>query len=138
MKRLIFVVVALLAGCVQMPPTAQDIQAKKFEAVSGKAVIYVVQPLGDSSNSGTVNLGDAGSITTQPGTYYRWEVAPGTHRIEGAGPFSAAAVVQAEAGKIYFVQHSVHGGIREGVSTVSLQQVGDAYGRRLVSLAQLI
>ena len=138
MWRMIFVVATLLAGCVQIPPTPQDIQAKRFDAVPGMAVIYIVRPATDSPNSGMIHLGNAGTIATQQGTYYRWEVAPGAHRIEGFGPSTAAVTVQTESGKIYFVQHTVQGNRRDGVKSMSLQQIGDAYGRKLVENAQLL
>ena len=139
MKRtLVIVALLLLAGCVQLPPTPQDIQAKRFEAIPDKAVIYIVRPGVDSPNGGPIVVGDLGMITTYQGTYYRWEVAPGTHRIYGFGPTSAAVTVRAEAGKVYFVQHTVLGNRRDGVQTMSLQQIGDGEGRRLVSGAQLI
>ena len=138
MWRMILVMAVLLTGCVQIPPTAQDIQAKKFEAIADMAVIYIVRPSIDSPNAGMINLGDAATISTYQGTYYRWEVTPGTHRIDGFGPWTASATVRAAAGKIYFVQHTVYGGRRHGVTGMSLQQVGDAYGRRMVEQAQLL
>jgi len=49
MRRLL-VVAVMLAGCVQLPPTPQDIQAKKFEGVPDKAVIYIVRDLPDFSD----------------------------------------------------------------------------------------
>jgi len=138
MKRVIFVLAMMLAGCVQIPPTPQDIQAKRFDVVPDKAVIYIVRPSIDSLNSGMISIGDSGTIATQQGTYYRWEVAPGMHRIQASGPYTAAVTVRAEAGKIYFVQHTVHGDVRRGVTGMALQQVGEAYGRRMVEQAQLL
>ncbi len=138
MWRMILVVAMLLTGCVQIPPSEQDIQARKFDAVSDKAVIYIVRSRLDSPNNGTINLGDAGTITTQSGTFYRWEVAPGTHRITSFGHGTAAVTLRAEAGKIYFVQHTVHGDRRHGVTNMHLQQIGDAFGRRMVEQAQLL
>jgi hypothetical protein len=38
----------ILAGCAQVPPSPQEIGAKKFEAVPDRAVVYIVQnPLGE-------------------------------------------------------------------------------------------
>jgi hypothetical protein len=128
----------LTAGCAQIPPSAQETQAKQFGAIVDKAVIYIVRPGLDSSNTGTLNLGDAGTITTHPRTFYRWEVAPGTHRITTFGAGTAAVTVRAEAGKIYFVQHVVHGDIRHGVTSAHLQRIDDSYGRTLVQRAQLL
>ncbi len=138
MWRAMLAVAILLAGCAQLPPTPQDIQAKRFEPVPDKAVIYIARATVDSPNAGTIVLGNVGTITTHPRTYYRWEVAPGTHRIEGFGPSTATANVRAEAGKIYYVQHTVHGGIRDGVRGMSIQQISEDTGRRLVNSGQLL
>ena len=40
--RNLLLAVALLAGC-QLPLTPEDLEARKFEAVPGKAVIYLVR-----------------------------------------------------------------------------------------------
>lgn len=138
MKRILMIAALLLAGCVQLPPTPQDVQAKKFETTADKAVIYIVRPIVDSSNSGMIVVGDLGIIATQPRSYMRWEVTPGAHRIYGFGASSAAVTVNAEAGKLYFVRHSVYGNIRTGVTTMSLQQVNEMEGRRLVEAAELL
>lgn len=94
----------LLAGFAQLPPSPQDIQAKKFEAVPDKAVIYLVRDYPDFGDvAATIWLGDKVKITTYPGTYYRWEVAPGTHRIAGQGVDIGTIAVKTERGRIYYV-----------------------------------
>ena len=92
--------VLLLAGCVQLPPSPQDIQAKKFEsATPDKSVIYIVRAPMDSREGGTISLDDNAQVTTYAGTYYRWEVAPGPHRIAGyAGQGVRVCRRPAEAG----------------------------------------
>ncbi len=125
-----------MAGCVQLPPTTQDIQAKRFESVPGKAVIYIARPRVDAPNGGSIVIGNDGVITTYEGTYYRWEVPPGTQVIRGYGVFTASVTLQAEPGRIYFVQQTVNGNRRDGAQSMSLQQVSDVQGRRLVSDAQ--
>ena len=128
-----------LAGCSQLPPTAEDIQSKKFEPVPGQAVIYIARQRVDSPNDGTIMIGNNGMITTYQGTYYRWETAPGAQRIRGYGSFNASVTVQAEAGKIYFVLHTVVGDPDDGgISSMHLQQVDERYGRQLVGAAQLL
>lgn len=139
MWRGIVIGLLLLAGCTQLPPTAEDLQSKKFETASGKAAIYIVRSRVDSPNDGTIMIGNNGMITTRQGTYYRWEVTPGTQRIQGYGPYNTSVTVQAEAGKVYFVQHTVVGDPDDGgVSSMHLQQVNERYGRQLVSIAQLL
>lgn len=130
--------VLLVAGCVQLPPTPQDIQAKKFESVADKAVIYIVRAPMDSRESGTISLDDYAQITTSPGTYYRWEVAPGPHRIAGYAGESGLVKLDTQAGKIYFVQHTVRGTRRSGWQFTSLQQIGEQDGRKIAMQSQLL
>lgn len=130
--------VLLIAGCAQLPPGPQDIQAKKFESVADKAVIYIVRTPMDSNEAGTVSLDDNAQITTFSGTYYRWEVAPGPHRIAGYAGETGLVQIDAQAGKIYFVQHTVRGTPRSGWLYSNLQQIGDQEGRRLVMQSRLL
>ena len=129
--------VLLIAGCAQLPPTPQDIQAKKFEAVADKAVIYIVRTPMDSREAGTILLDDYAQITTFFGTYYRWEVAPGPHRLAGYAGETGLLQFTAQAGKIYFVQHTVRGTPRSGWLSSNLRQIGEQDGRRLVMQSQL-
>ncbi|MBI4194941.1 MAG: hypothetical protein HY526_07675 [Betaproteobacteria bacterium] len=126
----------LLAGCVQLPPSPQDIQAKKFESIPDKAVIYIVRNPLDQRFSGTILLDDLGMVTTQAGTYYRWEVTPGPHRIAGYANESSVLRLQTEAGKLYFVQHSVVG-YRSPTGSF-LQLIPERDGRELVMRGELL
>ena len=137
MWRVLSVVLILLAGCVQLPLTPQDIQAKRFEAVPDRAVIYLVRDYPDFSDAATtVYLGDAATITTYAGTYYRWEAAPGTYRISGFGPDTGAIVLRVEAGRIYYVQQSVSIFFRFVQSYYQL--VAEPQGRAAVMRAVLL
>ncbi len=111
MRRQILILIALaLAGCTQLPPTPQDVQAKKFEAVSDKAVIYVVRDVADFSDlQSEITLGDKLSLKTYKGTYYRWVVPPGKHTISGYGQDIGTISVNAERDRIYYVAQSVTG-----------------------------
>jgi hypothetical protein len=128
----------LLAGCEQLPLTPQDLQAKKFEAVPDKAVIYVVRDYPDFSDvAATIYLGDAaGMITTYAGTYYRWEAEPGTHRISGFAGDMGAIVLRVEAGRIYYVQQRVSVFFRFAQSYYQL--VAEPQGRAAVMRAVLL
>lgn len=128
----------LLAGCVQLPPTPQDIQAKTFTSVPDRAVIYVVRTPLDSLEASGLWLDDSGPITTHPGTYYRWEVAPGSHRVAGYGPANESVTVTAVAGRIYFLEHTVIGTWRSGPQSTFLRQIEEREGRALVMRSQLL
>lgn len=133
----VLLIAVLLAGCAQLPPTPQDIQAKKFETVPDKAVIYLVRDHPDfSDRAATIWLGDAAMITTYPGTYFRWEVAPGTHRITGYGADIGTITLHAEAGRIYYVQQQLSPFLRYPQSYFYL--VSEPYGRSAVMRAVLV
>jgi len=129
-----FAVAAALAmiGCAQIPPSPQEIEDRKMEAVPGKAVVYIVQsPLGEYSAG--LAFDDGTQITTWPGTFYRWVTTPGTHTIRSAeGNLNASITLQVEAGKIYFVQHWVTG-IRGSTTDARLSRVDASTGRPLVT-----
>lgn len=126
----------LLAGCVQLPPSPQDIQAKKFESVPGKAVIYLVRNDPDISRlAAPVKLDDAIMGTSYAGTYFRWEVAPGRHRISGYASDNGEITLATEAGKIYFV-HQIVVGAR--VARSVFHTTDEDSGRRIVLRSGLI
>jgi hypothetical protein len=94
----------LVAGCAQLPQSPEDIQAKRFEPVAGQSVIYLIRDLPDfSDRAAPVMINYSTPITTYPGTYIRWEVAPGEHRIEGFAMDAGRIVLRTEPGRIYFV-----------------------------------
>lgn len=136
--RRILLIALLLAGCAQLPPTAEDIQAKKFIALPDASVIYVVRAGADSDEVSGLSFDDQPPITTFRRTYYRWEVAPGRHRIAGYASASESVTLTTEPGKIYFLKHTVWGTRRSGAQTTWLQQIGEREGRALVLRAQLL
>jgi hypothetical protein len=127
----------LVSGCVQLPPSPADIQAKKFEAVPGRSVIYIVRPPLDSSHPGVVTIDGTLQISTFQGTYNRVEVAPGTHLIEGVIPPSLRMVVDTQPGQIYFLRLWVRGSDRGGPTTAALEPISPEYGRTLVAQATM-
>lgn len=106
--------------------------------MADKAVIYIVRAQMDSNEAGTLQLDDNAQITTFSGTYYRWEVAPGPHRIAGISGETGLVQFDAQAGKIYFVRHTVRGSRRSGWQSTNLQQIGEQDGRKLVMQSQLL
>ncbi len=136
----VWVVVTMfaMAGCAQIPPSPQDVEAKRFNSLPDKSVIYVVRgrlgpPLGD-----TLSLDDRLQITTWAGTYYRWETEPGVQRIRGYASSNASITLKTERGKIYFVEHVVIGNSRDGVQNTFLQTLDEKTGRAFVRDAQLL
>jgi len=132
------IVAALLAGCAQLPPSPQDIEAKKFESMPGKAAIYVVRDSMSVGLGAPLWLDQGAQITMYQGNYHRWIVDPGSHTIAAIGVSSASIAIQAQAGKIYFVHFRVDGNIRVGVVSSALELMDDQAGRALVRQAVLL
>jgi len=138
--RRILLTVLLLAGCadLQLPPSPADVEAKKFETVPDKSVIYVVRTAMDSNEMAGLSLDDRGQISTYRGTYYRWEVAPGTHRVAGMGWSNTSVTLTTAPGKIYYLEHTVRGDQRAGATLAFLRPIGEQEGRALVARSQLL
>ena len=92
----------------------------------------------DSSEASGLMLDGVGQLTTYRGTYYRWEVAPGTHRVAGFGSAVESVTLTTTPGRIYFLEHTVLGDKDDGgVQFTALREISDQAGRNLVMRAQL-
>ena len=135
MKRML-IVSLLLAGCVQLPQTPADTEAKKFQVPSNQSAVYVVRAPMDSWEASSLSLGNA-PITTQRGTYYRWDVAPGTHRVSGF--WSESLTLTTAPGKAYFLEYTVIGDPHDGgVQLTRVRQINEQAGRQLVMSSELV
>jgi hypothetical protein len=130
-------VVLALAGCVQLPLTPQDIAARQFHGVPGKSVIYIVRDDPDfRSDPATILLDETGMVTTYPGTYYRWEVDPGRHRIAGFAGDSGAIHLQTAPDRIYYVQQRILP--FRAFTTSHFEPVNEHAGRSVVMRSTLV
>jgi hypothetical protein len=133
----LFALVLALAGCQQLPLTPEDIQARKFEAVPDKSVIYLLRDTADFSDvEAAVAFDGVMSLRTYPGTYYRWEVTPGTHQIQSFGGDTAQIRVQAERGKVHFVQQRVAG--RQFAPESTFELISESQARAVVQRSVLL
>ena len=138
MFRLLLVAALALAGCAPLPPSPQDLEAKRFEAVPGKAVIYLVRDLPDvSREAASVMLDDNLMGSTYPGTYFRWVVEPGRHQIRGFAGDSGTITIDVPPGGIYFVQQSFTRGFT-GFGHSFFRPIPEPYGRSAVLRGELV
>ena len=136
MRSTLFALLSVgLFGCAPLPSSAADMEAMPFQPVADKAVVYVVrQPL-DSEEAGWLMLDNGEQITTLPGTYYRWEIAPGKRKFINVMP-SAEATLDVQPGQIYFLRHTLRGTPRSGPQLAALTPIDPQLGRSLVSRSQ--
>jgi hypothetical protein len=130
----------LLVGCATpptLPPSPADVAAKRFEAAPGKSVIYLVRAYPDYSGDGTAILLDGTMVgTSYPGTYFRWEITSGAHRIAGFAGDSGGIDLDVRPGALYFVQQTLRQ--FHVTSGSSFRLVDAAHGQALVTRTVLV
>jgi hypothetical protein len=127
----------VLAGCAPLPPSPADIEAKRFDSVPGKAVIYVVRSEPDISREvSTLMLDDNMMGSTYPGTYFRWVVEPGRHQIRGYAGDNGAITIDAAPDRIYYVQQTVSR-MFQGFAQSFFRPIPEPHGRAAVLRGEL-
>ena len=123
---LVVLVLLGLAGCAKTSkaPTESSDAAKGFEAVDDKGVVYLYRrgrAVGAAmATQIQINGQDAGG--TGPGTFFRWELKPGTYVFSAKTDESSAAVeVEVAAGKLYFVENNQRIGLSSGRVSLDLR-----------------
>jgi hypothetical protein len=138
MFRWLSVAALALAACAQLPPSPQEIDAKRFEPAPGKAVIYLVRELPDiSREASSIMLDDNLMGTTYPGTFFRWVVAPGRHGIRGFAGDAGAMVIDVLPDHIYYVQQTYTRGFT-GFGQSFFRLVPEPYGRGAILRSELV
>jgi hypothetical protein len=110
---LVFALLAtLLGGCMhKLAPPESDALAKEMQPVAEKAVIYLFRNEPASAPwpiHVTLDQKDMG--TTGANTYFRWEVEPGRHILVSRTENKPALILDAQAGRIYYVWQEIRMG----------------------------
>ena len=129
---------ALVASCAPLPPSPADLQAKRFEPVPDKGVVYLFREHPDFIDDGaTVMVDGMMKGTTYPGTYLRLELEPGRHRIAGFAGDAGWIDIEVGPGEILFVQQTV---IKPfiGLARSHFRVVDPIYGRQAVLRHELV
>jgi len=109
MTRYLLPALFLLAGCVQLPPPPGDAEAKRFETVPDRAVIYVVRHPLDRRFVAPILLNDQMLGSTYHGTFMRLVVPGGRYLISGYAVDIGQIRLDTVAGQIYFVSQTTWG-----------------------------
>lgn len=114
--RILGILVLLLAGlggCASTPQAGrqEDAAAKQFHSEPATSVIYVYRADMHSDEEDTDLYVDGRLIgATLPGSYFRVDVNPGVHRLNGMGPDQGSLTLETRPGQVYFVNLSVLAG----------------------------
>ena len=131
----------LVYGCASTSkaPVEKSDEAKSFAAPDGKGTVYlyrtgrVVGAAGQLSVK--VNGEDAGG--SGPGTFFKWDLTPGTYTFLSSTTESSAVVqLDVKAGEVYYIRQDARLGISSG--RVTLNEVSDRKGKEEVAGCKLL
>ena len=128
-RHLLFFLIVLffsqgMGGCANVSTESVETSAaaKNFEPIPDKGVVFLYRRgrmVGAASATQIkVNGQDAGG--TGPGTFFRWELSPGTYTFLASTTESSATVsLEVEAGKVYFLEQTERLGVNGGRVTMN-------------------
>ena len=114
-------------------------EAKQFEKHEEKGVVYLYRTGRAVGAAGSIQVKvngiDAGG--TGPGTFFRWELTPGTYSFSSSTSESSAVVeVDVKANEHYFIRQDARLGISSGRVTMVIQD--ESTGMSSVKNCQLL
>jgi PBP1b-binding outer membrane lipoprotein LpoB len=137
----ILVLTLFAAGCASTSkaPESKSAEAKTFEAPADKGTVFLYRTGRFVGSAGQlmvkVNSLDAGG--TGPGTFFRWDLKPGTYTFSSAtGESSAVIQLEVNAGQVYFVRQDARMGIDSG--RVTMKEVDAKKGENEVKNCKLL
>ena len=123
----LLLMLALLSACGTVPlaPPETDALAKLLQPVPGKAVVYLFRNETYSAPWPIrVSLDGKDMGHTGADTYFRWTIEPGEHIVLSHTENVASLVLNAEAGRIYYVWQDVQMGFFQPRSQLTLVDRG--------------
>ncbi len=107
--------IALLicAGCASTPQATaeRDAEAKQFLSSPGSSTLYIYRTDTGSADSDAVLWVDGKLIgATLPRAYFRVNVDPGSHTLNGSGHDVGRITLETRPGELYFVSQSMSAG----------------------------
>ena len=133
--------VLLLSGCASnsKAPESKSNEAKAFLAPDDRGTVYLYRTGRAVGAAGQlmvkVNSTDAGG--TGPGTFFKWDLNPGTYTFASStGESSAIVQLDVVAGQVYFIRQDARLGIDKG--RVTLKEVDSKKGQNEVQSCKLL
>lgn len=104
-----------LGGCASVPEAApeRNAEARRFETRPGAAALYVFRndsPGTPTREDSVLYVDDRLIGATLPGTFFRVDLLPGVHRLQGYGYDQGKLKIRARDGEAYFVALNVING----------------------------
>ena len=122
-SALVILAVLVLGNCASTSkaPDYQSADAKNFSVPEGKGSVYLYRTGRVVGAAGQllvkVNGIDAGG--TGPGTFFKWDLNPGTYTFfSSTGESSAVVQLDIKSGKAYFIRQDARMGTESGRVTI--------------------
>jgi hypothetical protein len=131
----------ILGGCASSSTVSveESEAAKSFEAPEDRGVVFLYRTgraLG-AANAIEVQVNGQAAGGTGPGTFFRWDLKPGTHSFYSrTGESSATVAIDVEAGQVYFIQQDARLGLEQG--RVTLREVDAATGQDAIKSMKML
>ena len=114
-------------------------EAKTFNTNKEKGTVYLYRTGRAVGAAGQlqvkVNSTDAGG--TGPGTFFKWDLKPGTYTFSSStGESSAVVQLDVKAGDVYYLRQDARGGVSSGRGTI--KEVDSKKGQKEVNNCKLL
>ena len=137
----ILIMTFLIGSCASTSkaPESKSNEAKSFNAPVDKGTVYLYRTGRAVGAAGQllvkINSIDAGG--TGPGTFFKWDLKPGSYTFSSStGESSAVVQIDVKAGQVYFLRQDARMGIDNG--RVTLKEVESNKGQKEVSNCKLL
>lgn len=138
---LVIAITVLAYGCANTSKATSDKseEAKSFEALEGKGSVFLYRTgraVGAAGQlSVKVNGMDVGG--TGPGTFFRWDLNPGTYTFfSSTGESSAVVQLDVKPGEVYYLRQDARMGLDSG--RVTMKEVDAKKGQNEVNSCKLL
>ena len=120
-------------------PESKSNEAKTFNAPDDKGTVYLYRTgraVGAAGQlSVKVNSTDAGG--TGPGTFFKWDLKPGTYTFSSStGESSAVVQLEVKKGEVYYIRQDARLGVDKG--RVSMKEVDSKKGKNEIKDCKLL
>ena len=145
MRTLKILTVSLLvftiASCASTSkaPESKSNEAKEYTAPADRGSVFLYRTGRAVGAAGQLNVKinstDAGG--TGPGTFFRWDLKPGTYTFSSStGESSAVVQIDVKAGQVYYIRQDARLGIDKG--RVSMKEVDSRKGQKEIEKCKLL
>ena len=137
----ILIITYFASGCASTSKAPENMsnEAKSFVASDDKGTVYLYRTgraVGAAGQlSVKVNSIDAGG--TGPGTFFKWDLKPGTYTFASStGESSAVVQIDVKPGQVYYLRQDARLGVGNG--RVSIKEVDSKKGKNEVNNCKLL